>query len=122
MAFLVPLSLAGLSYLIDGKSRSKVTYQPSGAKLGGSKGRPPISSNITAAHIKQAPAYTLPSLGFLEADDQRIADQLVLVEASAEAYEERNAQKQASDPEVKKLLKIVTDFIKDRGLVVYGGT
>lgn len=122
MAFLIPAALAGLSFLVDGKSNQTSQVSSYGTIQKVRKGRIPVSSTIPASHIKNAPAYTIPSATFLEADNQRIANQLVLVEETADAFEKRNAIRQANDPEVKKLLKIVTDFIKQKGLVVYGGT
>lgn len=120
MAFVIPVALAGLSYLVGGKPRI-TTHSIQSGQLG-YQPRSSTKSTIPTSHIKQAPAYSLPTLTFVEADNKRIAEQLILVEAAADAYEERNSKRQASDPEVQKLLKIVTDFIKSRGLVVYGGT
>ncbi len=122
MAFLIPAALAGLSFLVDGKSIQQSQFSSYGTIQKVRRGRIPVSSTIPASHIKNAPAYTIPSASFLEADNQRIADQLVLVDENSDAFEKRNAIRQANDPEVKKLLKIVTDFIKRKGLVVYGGT
>lgn len=131
MAFVIPLALAGLAFVADrgvkiGQStivpsvpRSNLDDQYQQQRTGGRK---QINVSQPKLQIQNGPLYTIPGANFIEEDDARIARQLEQVEATSELFEDRNAARQAQDPQIEKLLNIVRSFIKDKQLVIYGGT
>ena len=133
MAFLIPLALAGVGYLVAKDEGATLSYQPSlsskrssyrstkRALKVGEEPQMPVAAELDL-QIDRAPLYRIPSEAFLETDNTRIAEGLTKVEDSAKARNDYNKGIEASDPIIKQLLDIVRDFIKEKKLVIYGGT
>lgn len=118
MAFLLPLiPIAIGSGLIVASTTADKRSRQNNQRLVLASNPKPLNLRIT-----QAPSYRLPSERALERDNARIEREIGLVEAAAESRNDYNAERQAQDPEIVKLLDIVRDFIRDKGLPVYGGS
>jgi len=121
MAFLISAALVGLAALTDkGVSQEQFEYRPQEEVP--KRRKPMLEVTAPKLQIEQGPLYDIPAPDFVTADNERIARQLIEVEATSKLFNDRNKAQEAQDPEIKKLLGIVTDFIRDKKLIIYGGS